>query len=147
MNPLQVVKKNISKLLVSESSMTPEERALFDWQFVVQVEGQSYLIGKTGANTMYYRKPDQEEPTVLYPDEMLNLIDEWSKQKYVRYCLCFKSTDNVKRDNLESLARARRIKPKNFKTGYVICGVTPKGIKEPLLKLQDGLNGTVWVDY
>lgn len=147
MNTLQVVKKQILKLLTTEASMSEEERKLFDWQFVVQVDGQSYLIGKTGANTMFYRRPQDSEVQVLYPDAMLELIDEWSKSKYVRYCVCFKNTSNVKIDNIETEEKALRKKPNKFASGYVICGVTPKGQKVALHKLQSGLNGMVWVPY
>lgn len=145
MNLFSILKQQVKKSLTTEAALDPEVRALFDWRYSVDVKGQMYIIGKTGANTCFYIEPGTVEPTACYPDALLAKIDEWGTAKYVSYSVFFKHFDSPIAENIKTLEKAQTGKPKKFKKGYFICGLTPKGKRVKLFRLQQGLSGMQWV--
>lgn len=146
MNLFSILKQQVKKSLTTEAALEPEIRALFDWRFVVDVKGQMYIVGKTGANTCFYIEPGSEEPVACYPDALIDKIDSWGASKYVSYAVYFKHFDSPVVENIKTLEKAKTGKPKAFKKGYFICGVTPKGKRVKICRLQQGLSGMQWVD-
>lgn len=145
MNLFSILKQQVKKALTTEAALEPEVRAVFDWRYSVDVKGQMYTVGKTGANTCFYLEPGTTEPVACYPDELLKKIDSWGASKYVSYAIYFKSFDSVVAENIKTLEKAKSGKPKAFKKGYFLCGITPKGKRIKLFRLQEGLSGMQWV--
>lgn len=85
------------------------------------------------------------EPVACYPDELIAKIDSWGSSKYVSYAIYFKHFDSPVAENIKTLEKAMTGKPKAFKKGYFLCGVTPKGKRIKLYRLQQGLSGMQWV--
>lgn len=145
MSPLAILKAQVKRALVGEASLEPEVRKLFDWRFVVNVGGKSYLVGKTDANTVYYQTPDMDQPAPCYPDQILGIIDGWNRAKYLSYMICHKKFDNIKLDNIKTLAEALAKVPKTYHDKTFIVGITSKGKRHKLYVLQAGLKGNTWV--
>lgn len=145
MNLFSILKQQVKKALSTEANHEPEVRSLFDWRYSVEIKGQMYIVGKTGANTCFYIEPGTSEPIACYPDALLEKIDQWGASKYVSYAIFFKRFDSPVAENIKTLEKAMSGKPKSFKKGYFICGVTPKGKREKLYRLQQGLSGMQWV--
>ncbi|QZE56896.1 hypothetical protein MPK67_gp023 [Erwinia phage pEa_SNUABM_32] len=145
MNLFSILKQQVKKALSTEANHEPEIRALFDWRYSVEIKGQMYIVGKTGANTCFYIEPGTSEPIACYPDALLDKIDQWGSGKYVSYAIYFKRFESPVAENIKSLEKVMTGKPKTFKKGYFICGVTPKGKRVKLYRLQQGLSGMQWV--
>ncbi|QYW02983.1 hypothetical protein pEaSNUABM13_00024 [Erwinia phage pEa_SNUABM_13] len=146
MNLFSILKQQVKKSLTTEATLEPEVRKHFDWRFSVDVKGMMYIVGKTGANTCFYLEPGHVEPTACYPDELLAKIDSWGAAKYVSYAVYFKKFSSPVAENIKTLEQAKTGKPKAFKKGYFICGVTPKGKRVKLCRLHNSLSGMQWVD-
>lgn len=144
MNPYTVLKKQITKLLTTEASLSAEERAVFDWRFVIQNDGAPRIFGKTGANTLYYIEGDSE-PKAMYPDEMLEFLTDLSKSKFTHYMLYKKVGKKIRpvKKHIPTLDIARKF---TSKEPLLIFGVKPNGDKVKLLKTTKSLSGTVWVE-
>ncbi|AQT28511.1 hypothetical protein YOLOSWAG_24 [Erwinia phage vB_EamM_Yoloswag] len=145
MSPFSILQRQVVRALTGEANLEPEERALFDWRFVVDVGGKFYTVGKTGANTVYYMTPEMTEPVPCYPDQIAEIITGWAKPKYISYMICHKRFDNVKLDNIKTEQEALRKVPKTFHDKTFIVGITSKGKRHKLYRLQAGLNGNAWV--
>ena len=145
MNLFSILKQQVKKALTTEAALEPEIRAVFDWRYSVDVKGQMYIVGKTGANTCFYVEPGTTEAVACYPDELIAKIDSWGSSKYVSYAIYFKHFDSPVAENIKTLEKAMTGKPKAFKKGYFLCGVTPKGKRIKLYRLQQGLSGMQWV--
>lgn len=145
MNLFLILKQQVKKALTTEAAHEPEVRALFDWRYSVEVKGQMYIVGKTGANTCFYVEPGSSDPTACYPEDLLKKIDEWGSSKYVSFAIYFKHFDSPVAENIKTQEQALKGKPKTFKKGYFICGITPKGKRVKLFRLQQGLSGMQWV--
>lgn len=145
MNLFSILKQQVKKALSTEANHEPEIRALFDWRYSVEIKGQMYIVGKTGANTCFYVEPGTDEPIACYPDALLEKIDQWGGSKYVSYAIYFKRFESPVAENIKDLEKALKGKPKSYKKGYFICGVTPKGKRVKLYRLQQGLSGMQWV--
>lgn len=144
MNPYLILKKQITKLLTTEAALSAEERALFDWRFIIMQDGKPQIFGKTGANTLYYID-GEAEPKAMYPDEMLEFLTAQSKSKYTHYALYKRVGTKVRavKKNIPTLDIARKF---SSKEPLIIYGITPKGKKVKLLKSKQSLAGSVWVD-
>lgn len=145
MSLLVTLKSQVKRALIGEANLDPEVRAAFDWRFVVTIADKMYLVGKTDANTVYYQTPDMEQPEPCYPDQIMGIIDSWTKSKYLRYMICYKRFDNVKLDNLLTIDDALAKKPKTFHDKTFIVGVTSKGKRHKLYRLEQSLKGSAWV--
>jgi len=143
-NPFKVLHDQVKGALLKEASLTPEERKIFQWQFLATVAGVTYLVGKGGANTMFYRLND-EEMQYKYPDEMLEIVKSWLGEKYSSYSL-YKG----KKKGKKSYASLKQIKdkvPSNYSANLYIVGETKEGTKTRLFKLHDTLEGLKWMTH
>ena len=141
-NVLKVLRDQVRKALAVESTMTVENRKLFGWQFVATHAGENFVVGKTGANTMYYRVGNDAslEPSVCYPDEMLDILDSWVRATYSMYRIVG-GHEVVKSST--SLDELLKLKPKF--SPAVIVGVTSKGKQVKLFEYRSSLSGSLWV--
>lgn len=144
MNPYIVLKKQITKLLTTEAALSAEERALFDWRFIIMQDGKPQVFGKTGANTLYYIDGDAE-PKAMYPDEMLEYLTAQSKSKFTHYALYKRVGTKVRpvKKHIPTLEIAQKFKSSEV---LVIYGIKPNGQKVKLMKTKQSLSGSVWVD-
>lgn len=139
MNHLHHLYSQVRKAILAEATMDKEDRALHSWQFLVQLKGVNYVVGKTGYNTMYYRIGDKGETVTGYPDDILKVILSWSKEKYTGYIIY---------DGTEIRRRARKeesLLERNAKKGYIIYGVQPDNTWYPLYEASNSLKGYRWV--
>lgn len=141
-NALKVLRDQVRKALATEATMTIENRRLFGWQFVAVNAGENFVVGKTGANTMYYRVGNDAsiEPSVCYPDEMLDILDSWVRATYSMYRLM--SGKSVV-ESSTSIDELLELKPKF--SPAVIVGVTPKGKEKKMFEYRTALSGALWV--
>ena len=144
MNPFKILHDQVKGALTKEASLTPEERKLFQWQFLVTVAGVTYLVGKGGANTMFYRINDGSME-YKYPDEMLEIVKSWSGEKYSSYAL-YKGKKKGK-NTYATLDDVRGKVPKEYKSNLYIVGETKEGKKTRLFKLHDTLEGLKWIAH
>lgn len=144
MNLFSILKQQVKKALATEANHEPEVRAMFDWRYSVEIKGQMYIVGKTGANTCFYIEPGTDNPEACYPDALLEKIDQWGSSKYVSFAIYFKRFDSPVAENIKTLERALKGKPKSYKKGYFLCGITPKGKRVKLYRLHQGLSGMQW---
>lgn len=139
---LKILRDQVRKALSVETTMTVENRKLFGWQFVAIHAGENFVVGKTGANTMYYRigNDPSVEPNVCYPDEMLDILDTWVRSTYPMYRIVG-GHEVVKSST--SLDVLLNMKPK-FSPAAIV-GVTSKGKQVKLFEYRSALNGSLWV--
>ena len=146
LNCLSVLRKQVRALLATEEGMNIDQRKCFEWQLLVHVGAVPYVVGKAGANTMYFRigaPKEGVEPEVMYPDEMLALIDGWCKSTYAVFQIRVGS--EVALDGIETEDAALKKKPKTFQKNMHIVGVKANGQVDDLHVLKSGLNGLHWV--
>lgn len=144
MNPFKILHDQVKGALTKEASLSPEERKLFQWQFLVTVANLTYLVGKGGANTMFYRINDGEMK-YEYPDKMLDIVKSWSGEKYSAFAL-YKGKKKGKK-TYATLEEAKGKLPKDFVNNLYIVGETKEGKKTRLFKLHDTLSGVKWIDH
>lgn len=144
MNPFKILHDQVKASLNKEANLTPEERKVFQWQFFATVAGVTYLVGKGGANTMFYRI-NEGEMQYKYPDEMLEVIKSWSGEKYVSFSL-FKGKKKGKK-TYATIDEAKSKLPKTFSENLFIVGETKEGKKTRLFKLHETLNGLKWIAH
>lgn len=146
LNCLNVLRKQVRALLSTEAGMSIDQRKCFEWQLLVHVGDVPYVVGKAGANTMYFRVGAPKEgvdPEVMYPEEMLALIDGWCKASYAVFQI--RVGKNVVLDGLETEDAALKKKPKQYEKNMHIVGVKANGQVDDLHVLKSGLNGMHWV--
>jgi hypothetical protein len=144
LNPFLILFNQVKSALDKESSLSPSERKLFQWQFLLTVAGISYLVGKGGSNTMFYKIGDTDL-SYDYPENMLNLIKSWSKRKFVSYSW-FKGSKRGK-TIYYSEKEAKSKVPKSFYSDFYIVGETKEGKKIKLFKLHQTLSDLKWIDH
>lgn len=145
-NCLSVLRKQVRALLSSEAGMSIDQRKCFEWQLLVHVGDVPYVVGKAGANTMYFRIGAPKEgvdPEVMYPEDMLALIDGWCKSVYAVFQIRVGKT--VVLDGIETEDAALKKKPKQYENNMHIVGVKANGQVDDLHMLKNGLNGLRWV--
>lgn len=86
MSLFKVMRQKVVGLLKVEAKLSIKERECQQWQLLFDVKGWgSYVVGKAGANTMFWSK-DGSERALCYPNDMVELIDKWieasSKPQY-----------------------------------------------------------------
>lgn len=146
MNLFAVLRKQVKTALNTELTYDADVRASFDWQFTVNCGGQTYLVGKTGANTCYYRGPTDHDLVALYPDELLKKIDEWSQGDYVSYRMWHKPRDKVcGYHGSPDVDTILAVMPPKFMEGLYIQGIRSDGTMVRLYRLKKGLSGMRWV--
>lgn len=139
MNHLHHLYSQVRKAILAEATMSKEDRLLHSWQFLVQLKGVNYIVGKTGYNTMFYRIGDKGETVTGYPDDILKVILSWTKEKFTGYLIYDGTEIRRKSTNLEALLE------RNAKKGFLIYGVRPDNTWHPIYEASNSLKGYRWV--
>lgn len=143
MNVFAILRKQAKAAINNELSHPAEVRKLFDWRYSVQCGPVTYMIGKTGENTCYYQGPDDTELVTCFPEQLIDQIDKWMGNQYVRHSIWRKSDDKIiGSGELEDLLTKM---PKKFQEGLYIIGVKTNGQVVRKYKLKKGLNGMRYV--
>jgi hypothetical protein len=139
MNHLHHLYNQVRKAILAEATMDKEDRLLHSWQFLVQLKGVNYVVGKTGYNTMFYRIGDKGDTVTGYPDDILKVILSWTKEKYTGYIIYDGTEIRRKSKSIESLLE------RTAKKDYVIFGVRPDNTWSALYEANNSLKGYRWV--
>lgn len=140
-NPAQLFKAMRAKVvgcLKIEAKMTIKEREQQQWQLLFQIKGHGdYIVGKGGANTMFWIKNNGERHT-CYPQQMLELLDKWcASSESTKYHIVYSKKSVASYDSLDE-ARTHKAKE-----GSKIVKVE-KGEKTALFVRKQGLMGIAW---
>lgn len=142
MNHITHLRKQVKTAILAESKMTPEERRMHQWQFLCTIGDITYLVGKGGANTMFYRIGDGEL-FHEYPEALLEKMKLWGLEKYVHYSIVDPDTQKIIKHSADIEVVLAK-KPKKYKK-YRIFGSLPNGKYEPLYELRSSMVGYNWV--
>lgn len=140
MNHLKNLYDKVRRCLLLEADLTEQQRTHHQWQFIVTLGSITYVVGKGGANTMFYKIGDNEIKYCL-PTEMLDKILEWSRRTYVRYAIV--NTENNQVMSHANLDVILKKLPKKFGK-YNIVGVTASDTTDTLYKLTQALGTLAW---
>lgn len=75
----KILKQKVVALLKIEARLSIKEREQQQWQLLFDIQGRQYIVGKAGANTMFW-SIDNGERSLCYPQDMIQLIDEWEQK-------------------------------------------------------------------
>lgn len=125
-------------LLRVEAKMSIKERENQQWQLLYQIKGfGDYIVGKGGANTMFWIK-DNGERSLCYPNDMIQLIDKWvAESEAVLYHIV------VDKKSIASYPTPEEARMHKAKDGALIV-VTKAGVKTKLFIRKQGLMGAAW---
>jgi hypothetical protein len=142
MNPFTQLKTQVRSALEKETKLSPEERKQHQWQFLTTVNGVTYIVGKGGANTMFYMI-GKGERKICMPKEMLDVIGTWGTSKYPMYAICKKKGRYTHGPNpsLEAMF------DEDPAVGSFLVGFTNDGRVHRLYKYVSGLMGSEWVEF
>lgn len=144
MNLFAVLRKQVKAALNIELSHDAEIRELFDWRYSVDVGGQQYIVGKTGANTCFYQGPQDPELVAVYPDELVKQIDKWGSNQFLMFRMYMPDKDKICGHDSE-LSVVKAVFPPKYIKGMVIQGIKFDGSIIDLYRLKKGLSGMKWV--
>ena len=147
MNLFKVLHDKVKKSLLQETKLSEDERRLFQWQFLSKIGNVNYLVGKGGANTMFYRVGDVGDPSYCYPEEILAIIKSWSKSEYSAYTIDVDVMGTCVAGPFVKLEEAKDFIPDNSKRPYYIIGHKTDGSSEKVFILKKSLQGLSWVKY
>lgn len=143
-NPFSHLRAQVKSSLEREAKLTPNERRMHQWQFFTTVNDVVYIVGKGGANTMFYMVGQDGERKLCPPEEMLQIISSWANAKFAMYAIC-KKPSAFSHGPFSSLDMALSVgdAPK----GSYIVGLTPDAKVKRLYKLRSGLMEDKWVPF
>jgi hypothetical protein len=145
MNPLTLMKANIVTCLQREAKLSPEDRKQMQWQFLTTIGDLTYIVGKGGANTMFYMVGDAPR-VICTPKEMVGVMDAWIGSKFSHYVIC----DSKKKVFSKPTSDVNRILKKADPVKYAsnfIAGVTNDGKLIRLYEAKKGLTKASWVEF
>lgn len=134
----KVMRQKVVGLVRVEAKLSIKERECQQWQLLFDIKGWgSYIVGKAGANTMFWSKNDSER-VLCYPEEMVAQIDKWieasSKPQYAIV------VDKKRVATVNSSAEALKHKAP---IGAYIFKID-NGIKTKIFKRTQSLMGVTW---
>lgn len=74
---LKILNRQFRALMNIEQTLSPAQRKLNQFQLLATEGLITYIVGKGGANTIFY-SVNQGERKLCYPDEMLAILKEWT---------------------------------------------------------------------
>ncbi len=134
MNPYAQLAKQARALLRLELEFSPEERAKSSWLSQIEFCGTKIVLGKGGANTLFYSLGNGERQ-IGYPNVVVDMLDRLSRQPYVLYVVQVGSKHATRFDRDQALA----FKPV---AGASIFGVALDGSKHPAYRAKSALSGS-----
>lgn len=143
-NPFSHLRAQVKASLEREAKLSPAERKNQQWQFLTNVSGVYYLVGKGGANTMFYQIGAEGERKFAKPKEMLDIISGWAGAKFAMYAIC-KKPSKFSHGPFHDIKQALEVvdAPK----GSYIVGLTSDSKTIRLYKLKSGLMEDQWVKF
>lgn len=142
-NPFSHLRAQVKASLEREAKLSPNERRMFQWQFFATVNNVTYIVGKGGANTMFYMVGEGERK-LLSPADMLDKISEWASSKFSMYAVC-KKPSAFSHGPFPNIKQALAVKDAPKKS-YIV-GLTPDRKVVRLYKLKSGLMQDEWVPF
>lgn len=143
-NPFVHLRAQVKACLEREAKLSPAERRQHQWQFFTTIKDVVYIVGKGGANTMFYMIGQEGERKLCSPPDMLNIISSWATAKYSMYAVCIKPgafTHGPFPDVKQALA------VEDAPKGSYIVGLTPDSKVRRLYKLKSGLMEDKWIPF
>jgi hypothetical protein len=140
MNPFLHLRAQVKSALEREAKLNPSERACHQWQFLTTVNTVIYIVGKGGANTMFYSIGIKGERKLCMPVDMLDIITSWASLKFTAYAVCRRRNDYIHGPCL-SLNRLLLTDPP---VDTFIVGLTPEGKVIRLYTYVKGLRCSSW---
>ena len=115
MNPYRHLYSKCRHLFIAEEKLSLEERKQNEWLLTFKIADKfRVLIGKGGANTVFYQFGDGKRK-VCYPEEMLDLLENLAKKKF----LFFEAGKHL----FVNESSIKKILPKGVVRGYTETGV------------------------
>jgi hypothetical protein len=142
-NPLKSLVTRAKYLLYLESKLSPEERALHQWQMLCQRSGVQYICGKGGANTCFVIIAGGERELYL-PEDFIKRLEALAKHKYGGYGIWSKRKKFLYGPWI-TLEEAKRKTPKNV--DQTLVGICDSGAHDTLFYASKGLNGISWIKF
>lgn len=143
MNHFSHLRQQVRACLERESKLTPSERKLHQWQFVTTVAGVPYVVGKGGANTMFYQVGIKGERKLCMPKEMLDIISDWNKSKYAMYAIC----KTKSKYRVGPVPKIDGLLEGTGRPGEYIVGITSENKVVRLYICKSGITESVWVPF
>lgn len=139
LNPYVHLARQVRALLRVEEDFGPDERKKSSWMIQVEFLGKKIVVGKGGANTIFYTF-GKGKRQICYPDSILKILDKLARQQYVLYRVGSKAEGGVtKFDRDHALA----VEPR---PGAEIIGVDAKGSKRTVFRAKKDLAGKLkWI--
>lgn len=149
MNVFRVLHSQVKKSLLEESRLSEDERRCFQWQFLASVGGVTYLVGKGGANTCFYRVGDTGEIQYCHPQPLLDIIKSWGGSEYAMYAVVKNKPGCGVAGPFPDLEEAKDYIPDDIKKGdkFYILGYTPESKSKRLFVLSSSLKGHSWKKF
>jgi hypothetical protein len=143
MNPFTHLRTQIKSCLEKEARLSPSERKQHQWQFITTVNSVTYMVGKGGANTMFYSIGIEGKRHLCMPKEMLSIISSWVGSKYPMYAIGKKKGAYTHGPNpsIDTLLE------EDPNTGSFIVGLTHEGKAIRLYRYEAGMMGNQWVKF
>lgn len=134
----KAMRSKVVGLIRVEDRMTIKERKCQQWQILFQIKGfGDYIVGKGGANTMFYMV-DGGERKLCFPQEMIQILDKWcADSESVKYHVAVNKKSVAAYDSKEAALKHKA------PHGAVIVKVAA-GKKTVLYVRTQGLMGASW---
>ena len=142
-NHFSHLRQQVKSCLEREAKMSPEQRKQHQWQFITTVAGVPYIVGKGGANTMFYQIGTKGERSLCMPKDMLEIISSWAGAKFAMYAIGRKP-NTYSQGPFPELDQAKECDADN---GEYIVGITKDGKVKRLFQMKSGITGSKWVPF
>lgn len=142
-NHFSHLRQQVKSCLEREAKLNPEQRKKHQWQFVTTVGGVPYIVGKGGANTMFYQVGAQGKRELCMPVAMLDIISSWAGAKYAVYAVG-RRKDCYSNGPFQDLNQALDC---DGDTGEYIVGITTEGKVHRLYVMKKGISKSKWVKF
>ena len=141
-NHFSHLRSQVKACLEKEAKLSPNDRKKHQWQFLTTLNGVTYIVGKGGANTMFYSVGNGERK-LCHPKEMLDIISSWGKAKYAMYAIGKKrdAYTHGPSEDIDTLLEEQG------EPGEYIVGMTSDGKVVRLYEAKKGISSTIWVPF
>lgn len=134
-NPYAHLARQVRALLRVEMLFSPDERQNIEWVLQVGVHGEKVVVGKGGANTIFFTFGSGKRQ-ICFPDRILAILDKLARQPFVLYTVYVGKGSAVKFDRDHAL----KVQPL---VGSTIMGKTVHGKTATVFRGRKDLSGNV----